>query len=224
MAQIPATLYISSASQLGPIVVALARPARLSGGARWVAIWCGTYAAENAIALPMALAHHNNHILNYIFVPIQGAAILWALSLWQTQQMARLTMRAAIPGFLVAWTLLLFVENLHGFSAIAEPVYSILALGAALYTLVVRSSDATSSLLRQDWFWVCAGLALHFGALVFLTPLGAALVNTNPEIVVRAYYVRSFVNILAFTLMTIGLLCPRPLPHSGPFFSPASSA
>ncbi len=224
MALPPWPVFVSVASQLGPIGVAAARPTQVRGGGLWVVIWCGLYAAENAIAIPLAVTHHNNHFLNYIFVPFQGAAILWALSLWQTHQMARLTVRAAIPGFLMAWVLLLFVENLHGFSAIAEPVYSLLALGAALYTLVSRSTDATSSLLREDWFWVCSGLALHFGALAFLTPLGAALVHTNPEIIARAYFVRSFVNILAFVLITIGLLCPRPLQRSGRSFSPASSA
>lgn len=203
-------LWASIASQLGPIGAAAVRPAEATGGKRWVVIWCGLYALENAFAIPLALTNHNNHFLDYIFVPIQGATILWALSLWQTQQMARLTIRAAIPAFLLAWILLLFVENLNGFSLIAEPVYSILALGTALYTLVLRSSEATDSLLREDWFWICSGLALHFGALVFLTPLGAALVRTHPEIIMRAYYVRSFVNIFAFVLITIGFVCRRP--------------
>jgi hypothetical protein len=186
-------------------------------------IWCGLYVLQNAISVPLALAHHNNHWTSYVFVPLQGAAILWALSLWQTRQMARLTIRAAIPGFLAAWLLLLFVEDIHNFSAIAEPVYSLLSLSAALYTLVVRSADAIDSLLREDWFWICAGLSLHFGALIFLTPLGAALVRTNPEIIVRAYYVRALLNVLAYVLITYGFLCPRPLPRSGRSFSPASS-
>ena len=217
-------LWASVLSELGPLGAAAMRPGRTTGGRRWVVIWCGLYVVQNAIAIPLALARHNNHWTTYAFVPLQGAAILWALSLWQTRQMARLTIRATIPGFLAAWLLLvLLVEDTSNFSSIAEPVYSLLSLSAALYTLVSRSADATESLLGEDWFWICAGLSLHFGALVFLTPLGAALVRTNPDMILRALYVRAMVNVLAFVLITYGLLCPRPLQRSGRSFSPASS-
>ena len=39
--------------------------------------------------------------------------------------------------------------------------FPIVALGAALYTLLTRSAQETEPLLRQDWFWICAGLVLH---------------------------------------------------------------
>ncbi|MFI5208521.1 MAG: hypothetical protein ACHQU8_08390 [Gemmatimonadales bacterium] len=222
---IPWPVLASVLSELGPLGAAAARPAQTTGGRRWVVIWCGLYVAQNAVSIPLALTHHNNHWTTYVFVPLQGAAILWALSLWQLSQLARLTVRASIPGFVLAWLLLvLLVEDTNNFSSIAEPVYSLLSLSAALYTLVTRSADATESLLREDWFWICAGLSLHFGALIFLTPLGAALVRTNPEIILRALNVRAVVNVAAFVLITCGLLCPRPSLRSGRSFSPASSA
>ncbi len=220
----PLVVYGAIASELIPLSVAAARARRLTPGGRWVGIWCALYVVQNAITIPLALTRHNNHVFTYIFVPIQGAAILWALSLWQQQQIARLTIRAAIPAFLVAWLLLLLVENTGNFSTIAEPVYSLLALGAALYTLVARGAATSDPLLRQDWFWICIGLSLHFGALALLTPLGAALVKEHPEVVVRAYVLRSWINIVAYVLIAIGLLCPLPSAPSGPSFSPASSA
>ncbi|MFI5280343.1 MAG: hypothetical protein ACHQU1_07600 [Gemmatimonadales bacterium] len=221
----PWPLVASVLSEFGPLGAVAARPGQTTGARRWVVIWCGLYVLQNAIAIPLALTHHNNHWTTYLFVPFQGAAVLWALSLWQNHQIARLTIRASIPGFIVAWlALVLFVEDTQNFSSIAEPVYSLLSLSAALYTLVARSADATESLLREDWFWICAGLSLHFGALIFLTPLGAALVRTNPDMILRALYVRAALNVLAFVLITYGLLCPRPLPRSGRSFSPASSA
>jgi hypothetical protein len=223
MAHIPAILYVSAASEVGPVLAGIIKRPGRGDPRAWVVAWCLLLVGANGAGLYLGSHGINTHPLVYGIIPFQGATILWALSLWQTRQLARLTMRAAIPPFLVAWGLLLLVEDLYNFSAIAEPVYSLLALAAALYTLVSRSGEATESLLGADWFWVCAGLALHFGALVFLTPFSAALVRTNPEIVVRAYQVRAAINILAFAIITIGIVCPRPIPLSGRSFSPASS-
>jgi hypothetical protein len=220
----PWPIYAANIMVVAPLLAAVVRPSRTRGARIWVATWSALYVLENAIAIPLALNGHNNHLLTYIFVPLQGAAILWAFSLWQTQQMPRLTMRAAIPGFLLAWLLLLSIEDLSSFSAVAEPVYSLLALAAALYTLVTRGAASSLPLLRQDWFWVCGGLALHFGALALLTPLGAALVRSNPDVVVRAYTMRAWINMLAYACVTIGLLCPPPSALSGRSFSPALSA
>ena len=210
-------------SEVGPLAGAAARRTFLRGPRAWIFAWCGLLVTANAIGVTLAVQHINNHWVVYVFVPLQGAVILWALSLWQTRQMARLTIRTAIPPFIVAWAVLLLWEDMSNFSAVAEPVYSLLALGAALYTLLTRSSEATEPLVQQDWFWICAGLALHFGALATLTPLSAALVKTHPEVVTRAYDLRAVVNVLAFVAITIGILCPLPPPHSGASSSPASS-
>lgn len=196
-----------------PVLAALARHRQIQGARLIIVGWClllfGVDMLGWYIGRGLGL---NNHFLSYIATPLQGATVLWALSLWQVKPVARLTLRLAIPPFLVSWIILtLLLEDTRNFSAVAEPVYSLLALGAALFTVLSRSSDEVSSLLEQDWFWICTGLALYFGALAVLTPLAAGFVNTNLELVSRAYVVRSIVTILAFVCISIGMLCPQSI-------------
>lgn len=223
MAQPSWPVYASLGSQYLPLLAAVVRRRELTRPRVFVLIWIGLYVGINLVAIVLARRHINNHFLTAIITPFEGIAILWALSLWQTTQVARLTVRLAIPCFLVAWTIFtLTVENVQNFSVAAEPLYSMLALGVALYTLVSRGAGATEPLMRQDWFWICGGLAIHFAALAVVLPLAAGLLNSDPEVVIRAYYVRAVINVFAFVCITIGFLCPKPLAPSGPFFSPAS--
>jgi len=220
----PIILYFSAASEALPVLAAIIRRHQITASRAWILVWCGIQIVDNVIGKYLGFHHINNHPITYVALPLQGAAILWALSLWQLRPVARLTLRLIIPAFLVAWVVLVLgVEDLFNFSAVAEPVYSLLALGAALFTLLTRSSDASEPLLRQDWFLICSGLALHFSALAVLTPLSAAFVRSDPELVSRAYEVRGAINILSFVIIAAGMLCLRPIP-SGPSFSPRSSA
>ncbi len=224
MARPPIIVYFGFAAQLAPLGTAYLRRAWMTPARFWVFIWVVLWAVMNMIGYVVANLHYNNHFLSYIFTPFQGAAILWALSLFQIRPIARTTIRIIIPIFVVLWAVaLLTVENIRNFSTIAEPVYSILALGTAVYTLVSRSADATEPLAQQDWFWICGGLALYFGALTVLLPLSAALVYRRPDIVTNAYVVNIVVNILASLCLANGFLCsPRSTP-SGSSSSPASS-
>ena len=221
----PWPIYASIASQYLPLVAAVVGRQRLTRPRVFVLLWVAIYVVMDAIGVLLARQGINNHFVSTVFIPFQGAVILWALSLWQTRQLARLTIRLLIPFFIVAWAAFtLTIENVRNFSLAAEPVYSMLALGAAIFTLVSRGADATEPLTRQDWFWICGGLAIHFGALAVVLPLAAGLITTNVEVVVRAYTVRAVDNIFAFNCITIGFLCPKPATLSGSSFSPASSA
>jgi hypothetical protein len=223
MAQPSWPVYASIGSQYLPLVAAAVRRRDLTRPRVFVLLWVVIYVLVNVAAVSLARRHINNHFLPAIVTPFQGIAILWALSLWQTRQVARLTIRLAIPCFLVAWAVFTFtIDDVRNFSVSAEPIYSMLALGVALFTLVSRGADATETLTRQDWFWICGGLAIHFAALAVVLPLAAGLNNSNPEVVIRAYYVRAVINVFAFICITIGFLCPKPLAPSGFSFSPAS--
>lgn len=225
MARPTAVLYVLAASQVTPLCTGYVRRSQLHGARFWVFVWVVISAVMNLIGWAMGRMHVNNHLITYVFTPLQGAAILWALSLWQTRPLAVLTTRIAIPCFLVAWALaVLFVESASNFSMFAEPIYSMLALGAAAYTLVSRSGDTVDPLPQQDWFWICGGLSLYFAALTVLLPLAATLVYSRPDIVVRAYNVHALVTTPAFLCIAIGFLCQASKPTlSGSISSPASS-
>lgn len=177
----------------------------------WIMLWCILYLLANAVAEILVRHQLYNHPVTYFEVPAQGAVILWGLSLWQLTPTSRMTMRFLIPLLLVCWIpLVVLFEDIHAPSSVAEPVYCILALGAAAYTLVTRSLDETEPLLRQDWFWICVGMSIHFAAIAVLTPIARRYMETNVLLVTRAYQVRAVVNVLGFILITVGMLCPRP--------------
>jgi hypothetical protein len=209
VATIPWILHVAVATETLPILAGALKPARLRGARGFVTAWCGVILAHNAAAFILGRQGINTHFLTFIATPIEGALILWGLSLWQVRPIARLTMRIMILPFIVAWGILsLALENVRSFSAVAEPVYCLLALGAALYTVVVRSQDTQEPLTRQDWFWICCALSVLFGMTATLTPLAAAMVRDHPAIVVRAYIVKGYLTVLVFLAITVGMLCP----------------
>jgi phospho-N-acetylmuramoyl-pentapeptide-transferase len=178
VATIPWILHVAVASETLPILAGLAKPARLRGARGFIAAWCAVLLAHNAAAFILGRQQINTHFLTFIATPIEGVLILWGLSLWQVRPMARLTLRIMILPFIVAWGILsLTMENVRSFSAVAEPVYCLLALGAALYTVVVRGlliliSVAISVLLWMDltnpYVWACLLVTAGFGLIGFL--------------------------------------------------------
>lgn len=220
----PAILYVSIGSQVLPVLAGAYARGRLDSARVWIMLWSSISFMTNIAAGYLAMHRINNHFLSYAEICVQGPVILWALSLWQTKPVARLTFRLIIPPFLIAWVLLtLLVEDTTNFSSIAEPVYSMLALGAALYTVLSRGTQESEPLLQQDWFWICTGLAVHFVGWIVITPLGAAYVRTDPAMFIRASMVQFGINAGSFIVIAIGMLCPRQV-QSGPSFSPRSSA
>jgi hypothetical protein len=215
--KVPLIFYFSMWSQAVPIAVGILARRRLTSARVWIMFWCAIYLIVNLAAKYLASRGMNNHFLTYLALPVQCLGVMWALSLWQKSATARLTLRIAVPVFLVAFIVVTrFFENIRNFSAIAEPVYSIVALGAAIATLLSRSPDEEGALLSQDWFWVCVGLILHFGALAVLTPLAAHYLTTDPQLVIRAYVIRGYVNTAAFLVIAIGIFSPSSV-RSGPF-------
>ena len=84
---------------------------------------------------------------------------------------------------------------------------SLVGLSAAAYTLVARSRTATGDLLRQDWFWVSAGMALYLGTFSMIDPLSALLVGSDPVLMVRAYQFEAVLAVVAFLAIARGMTC-----------------
>ena len=223
MLRVPLLLHAGAASQLFPLLAAGLVRRGLKGPRGWVAAWCGVLVVGDMVQLALGLRDVNNHWVPYVTIPVAGVIILLALAKWQERQIPRLTFQVAVPLFLVTWGLLaLFVENPGTFSTAADPVYSLLGLGAAVYTLVSRSADEPEPLARQDWFWICGGLALYFGTASTLGPVAAFLLNEHPVLVIRAYEAKSATDVLAFLAIAKGITCqPSPPQASGASSSPA---
>lgn len=218
------TPYLAALSRLAPVAAGLGARGRLTGARAWVLVWCTIQVAADLVALLLDRDGHSTQWIQYCATPLEGATILWALSLWQRQALARLTLRLAIPLFLVAFGVLVALGDPRGATPLAGPVYTMLALGAALYTLGTRGHDEAESLWQSDWFWMCGGLMLYFGSGATLVPVGAVVARDHPELVIRASEVKSLVDIVAFAALTIGALCPLPQPYARASLSQASLA
>ncbi len=158
----------------------------------------------------------NNLWVSHLGLPISASLLLWAFSLWQERDVARLTFRLAIPLFIVVWIgLLVFAENLQAFSRYGSPLRAILLVYVAAYTLVTRSVGAVEPVWREDWFWVAAGTLVSYGTSAIVTPLANLLLATSPGQLRRMYDVFNGVDVIANLLVTWGMLCARPRPISG---------
>ena len=210
--RIPVLLHLSALSEAAPLVAALVARRPVRGARAWVLVWCALLVCESGIQLWLALKGVHNLWLEYCFTPVAGATVLWALSFWQTSDVARLTMRLAIVPFLVVWaSLTIFFENTSFFSRAADSLANLVGLYAAAYTLIARSRTATGDLLRQDWFWVSAGMALYLGTFSMIGPLSALLVGSDPVLMLQAYQFEAILAIVAFLSIARGMTCPATI-------------
>jgi hypothetical protein len=142
---------------------------------------------------------------------VQFAVAFWALSLWQTEPKPRQVMRQAIV-ILIPVTLVvaLLWEGPESFGDKTGPVLQLALLAASVYTLVSRSVASSDRLSREDWFWITLGLSLYFALGVALGPVAMALLQGDTEFLKQVLLFKARADILAFVLMTIGMLCPLP--------------
>jgi hypothetical protein len=203
----PLILYLGAAVEAAPVVAAVVRrPVR--GARLWIVVWCAALTAANAVSLGLAFRGVHNLWVAYVITG-ESAFVLWALSFWQTSDTARLTLRVAVVPFLCVWAFLtLMVDNTSEFSRAAQPMACLVCLVAAAYTLLARSLVSRADVLRQDWFWVSAGLALYFGAWSALGPLSELLVRRAPELLNRAYEAGQMLDIASFLAITRGMVFP----------------
>jgi hypothetical protein len=206
--RIPLILHLGAASQLVPLVAALLARRRPSPAAAWTLAWCATLVAVDASALAIGWSGHRNLFLPYLTAPLSTALVLWALSLWHRAELPRLTIRFTIIPFLVACGVLTFaLENTSSFSSVVGPLASLVGLAAAAFTLVARSHRDAGRPLGRDWFWICGGMVLYFGAATMMHPLAALLLGGSRDLLVRAYEVKSTLDVAAFLLIARGVAC-----------------
>lgn len=207
----PWELYAASLAQLLPILGGLPYGRSLPSGRRWFMLWCLLSFAGDGLQLFFGQVVGHNLWLRLIIVPVQFAVAFWVLSLWQLEAKPRKVMRQAIV-ILIPATLAvaLLWEGLTSFGDKSGPVLQLSLLAACVYTLVSRSVASTGRLAREDWFWITLGLSLYCALNVALGPVAMALLSQNQAFLVQVFIFKARSDILAFSLMTIGMLCPLP--------------
>jgi len=192
---------------------------------RWMAVWCLLVFLNGAVSLALGLRQINNLWVGYVFMPLTGAVALWALSCWHRPGTGRLTLRVAVPLFvLVSALLTLRIEDAHTFSLVAAPFHGLVLLLAAAWTFIRRSVGETVALARAGWFWTLAGFMLYAGTTTALEPAAWYLLTIERiDLLALMINVKAGSDILAFLAITWGLLCPPPPTFSGGSSSPPSS-
>jgi hypothetical protein len=95
------------------------------------------------------------------------------------------------------------------FEQVVSPIHALVLLAASLHTLVHRAVGAEGAIAREHWFWMGLGLSLYFAASVAIGPFAQALLASNIAWVRQAYIARAWTSVLAFVLITTGVLCPH---------------
>lgn len=208
---LPLPLAVLGASPAVPLVAAGVYWRRMRGPRAWVLGWVAVQAAGSALQLWLGLHGTTNLWVSYVVEPLSGALLLWTLSLWQIEPVARLTMRLAIPAVLATFVVLtLAFDSTSTFSRAAQPMLYLVCLGAGAYTIVLRSRVAAGDLLHKDWLWVCAGMVLYYGTGASLFPLSRLLLGSDLGLFVRAYELANAAGAVAFLAVARGIVCPAP--------------
>jgi len=214
--------YVAIAMQAVPILGGIVARTGFAGPRLWVGVWC--FLALALDATMAAFSHTNNLWVTYLVGPMMGSVALHAMARWQRDDIARITIWMMIPLALVVWaTALLRFEDPGSFSLMVDPMYDVLCLGAALFTMGRRGLHEDAPLLRQDWFWICVAFAVYYGKAAAASPLSALLVASRPDLVGRALTLIAVTDIVAYLLILKGILCRPPTP-SGVFSLPSPSA
>ena len=159
--------------------------------------------------------------LIHVALPVITALILWSLSYLQLHIVPRDTMRIAAGLYVMVWLVMTgLVEDLSQFSRFTAPLQALVVLVAAAYTLVTRLKRSSTP-AAAPWFWISIGWLLYFGSGAVLDPISDMLLTANSMEYLRAvFYVKAIINLLAYALLTLGVLCGRSSLRFGGSVSP----
>jgi hypothetical protein len=226
----PWIVHVAALSQLVPPLVGSAAGRLTPPARRWTALWCLLLVADDAVSYAMAGLGHNNLWLSYVSMPLEGAAVLWTLSYWHPPGTGRLTLRVAVPLFvLLSAALTIAAEDPRATSLVVGPFRGLVLLLAALWTFLRRGLTSHEHLMQQDWFWVVGGFMLIGGVSTPFQPLIWYLVNSGRlDMISAAFSLKAVTEIAAFAAIARGVVCPLRSTSSGgdssPPFSPLGSS
>jgi len=207
----PWELHAAALVQLLPVVGGLLHIRGLPTARRWFILWCLLSAIADVAYLIFGQVTGQNLWLRLVTEPVRAAVLFWVLSLWQLSPHSRRLMRQAIVILIPAVLVIgLLWEGSLSFGDKTGPIVQLALLAASVYTLVSRSVASSDRLTREDWFWITLGLSLYFALGVALGPVAMALLQGNTEFLKQVLLFKARADILAFVLMTIGMLCPLP--------------
>jgi hypothetical protein len=192
---------------------------------RALALWCLILFAGDALYLMVEKSWGANLWLSYAVAPVASGFALWVLSLSHPDAIGRLALRVAIPFEIAVSAVLTFaIEDRTTFSLVATPFQALVVLLAAAWTFLRLGLLETRRLTGQDWFWMVGGIMIYAATWTALEPVSWFLrAADRMDLLAAVYYAKAGMDILAFSVIAGGMLCPVPPRPSGGSSSPPSS-
>lgn len=156
----------------------------------------------------MAIVLGNNQLMSYLSSPITAGCFLFALAEWQVSPRGRSVLRWSVLVFVALWIgFTLSIEDLRGLGRVTTPMYSLVLIVAALWTLLQRSQVVLESpLIRSDWFWCATGLAVQGAAMAFANAVGAIFLERQRlDLFALVWNTRAVFLILSYLLIGWGI-------------------
>ena len=219
---IPWQLHAATVAESLPIVAAAV--VRRRGGefprARLLLlVWCvAVFLSDIAgyLTLSSATANSNPNLwLRAITHPLMQATMMWTLAQWQLRRVWRQVLLATAVVLPVVWLAIAWEEGIRSFGPNSGTLETIVLLAASLFTLVTRSAFATDRLVREDWFWASLGLSIYYATSAALWSFAQFAYPEHPDLIRLAWRTKATVDILAFLIISYGVLCPVPRQVSG---------
>lgn len=211
-----ALLSGAALAQLLPVFPVVSRWKAAPEVRRWVALWCVVFFVADLSQLAVSRLRYENLWLFKFINPVEDGLILWVLSFWQVKALSRIAFRVAIPLVVTTYLVIaLTADDPATFQAFAGPFRGLVVLAAALFTLLTRVAHEPEQVLRRDWFWTTMGVALYYGVFVATEPIAAAIGATARDALIALFAVKALLDIVAFTLIWVGMRCPLQNGFSG---------
>lgn len=220
---IPLIAYLSAASPVLPVVVAVGKGRVLEN--RWVLAACLISLVGDATGLFYSNRGQNNLWISYLVTPLQFACMLLALAALLTTAQEQMTVKlTAVLLLAVSGVLAVMAEDLSNFSRYSLPLGSLLVLGASVWTLVRQGSgSALGTAAVPGGFWLPSGFAIYGAVMAAYMPLLGGFVSSDRGFVEAVLKVKSALVIVSFCLVAWGISCQNRATVSGRSSLPSSS-
>jgi len=172
--QLPILVQLGGWAQLLPLIPLLI--ARTRSRTAWLIVAGGLVGLISDLAgRILATELGNNQLVSYLSSPVTAGCYLAALAEWQVSPRSRTVLRWSVLVFVLIWIgLTLTVEDLRSLGRVTTPMYALVLIVAALWTLLQRSQVVLETpLVRTDWFWCATGIGVQGAAMALANAVGA---------------------------------------------------
>ena len=202
-------LNIYLAVLTGCLLYALWHWRSLDGPFKWLfALICITWIVE-AIGYWGLLAGRNHNLVFHIFQPTEYALLASFFAGYFARPDTTKLAQVSIISFAIFCLInALFNEKIDAINSLSFSVEAILLIvWSAYYFYDLYKQDEVLHIRQLPEFWICTGILFFQTGAFFLMGLLNYLTRTSPDVATELYSINHLLNILLYSLYTIGFVC-----------------